>query len=749
MKKNILISLLFIAMVVSYNYSQNSLEGVVLDETTGSSIENASVYFPLLEKGSITNENGSYAVSKLPLGNHKIIISYIGYATYATEILIKEGKNNLNVLLQPSAIEIEEVIVSTPFHKLQSENVMKVERKSIAELKTNGAVTLSEGVANIAGVSSVSTGVSIGKPVIRGLSSNRVLVYTQGLRLENQQFGDEHGLGINDAGIESVEVIKGPASLLYGSDALGGVLYLNPERFANNNDTEGDFNTYYYSNTEGYQINAGIKTSGEHFKFLLRGAHASHTDYKAGNNLLVTNSRFNEYDFKSGVAYQLSNFKTELRYNYNNSELGIPEEVGIQTRRRSPDLPFQEINNHILSSKTSFYFKNSSLDITLGYIFNDRKEFEEHEEEVGLPEEPEEGPALHMKLNTYSYNFQYNLPKWGGLETILGLQGMLQENSNFGEEILIPDATTKDIGVLLTTHYHLNKNDFQFGIRYDNRNVDSQQQGLVGDEDFIAALDRNFSSFNISLGYKTNISDNLVARLNMATGFRAPNLSELTSNGVHEGTNRFEIGNPNLDNEQNFQIDISLEYKNEHIEIYANGFYNKVNDFIFLFPNGNFIDDDPVFLYRQEDAKLYGGEFGFHLHPHPLDWLHLESSYETVIGKQDNGNNLPLIPANTLTNTFRVEFNNINKFKNNYAFITLINVFRQGKASVFETPTSGYTLLNVGMGSSLPFFNNNLKIQLSANNLLDKTYIAHLSRLKTDNVPNIGRNISIGLTLGF
>lgn len=220
---------------------------------------------------------------------------------------------------------MEEVIVSTPFHKLQSENVMKVERADIEELKDLGAVTLSDGLTKIAGVESVSTGVGIGKPVIRGLSANRVLVYTQGVRMENQQFGAEHGLGINGSGIESVEVIKGPASLLYGSDAMGGVLYFNPEKFTTANNTEGDLNLNYFTNTEGMSANIGLKSSGEKLKFLVRGGYASHIDYKTGNDARLTNSRFKEYDLKTGLGYQSTEFKTELRYNYNASNLGIPK----------------------------------------------------------------------------------------------------------------------------------------------------------------------------------------------------------------------------------------------------------------------------------------------------------------------------------------------------------------------------------------------------------------------------------------
>ena len=231
--------LLLLATVMSY--SQNTLEGTVIDNDTNEGLDYVNVYLPNLEKGTITKENGSFKITNLPSGNYKVIFSMIGYGTLSLNVTLPL-KEPLIIDIAVSAIEMEDIIISTPFHKLQSENVMKVEQEKISDLKANGAVNLADGITNIAGVESITTGLSIGKPVIRGLSSNRVLVYTQGVRLENQQFGDEHGLGISDSGIESVEVIKGPASLLYGSDALGGVLYLNPEKFAQDNTTQGDFN---------------------------------------------------------------------------------------------------------------------------------------------------------------------------------------------------------------------------------------------------------------------------------------------------------------------------------------------------------------------------------------------------------------------------------------------------------------------------------------------------------------------------
>lgn len=738
-----------LCLAISSLYAQNTINGVVKDATNQDNLAFVNIYFPDLEKGVATDENGQFTIDNLPSGSYNILFSIIGYQTKSLKLTIP-STDKIEIKLEPSAIEMQSIIISTPFHKLQRDNVMKVEQKSIKDLKTKGAITLADGITNIAGVESVTTGMSIGKPVIRGLSSNRVLVYTQGVRLENQQFGGEHGLGINDAGIESVEVIKGPASLLYGSDALGGVLYLNPERFAENGKSAGDFSGNYFSNTQGFNTNAGFKTSNNNWKLLFRGSLAEHADYNT-EDYRVTNTRFREQDFKAGVGYQVSKFKTEFRYNVNHSKLGIPEEIGEQSTNKTPLLPYQDITNHVFSNKSTLFFNDSRLDINLGYIYNDRKEFEEehdhdheededddhaeeeHEEEEHHDDEILEA-ALHMKLKTANYDVKYSLPQLGRFETIVGVQGMQQTNANYGEEQLIPDATTNDFGVLGTSHIHFEKSDIQIGARFDTRTID-----------VLNGLNKNFNSFNGAFGVKTDIAKNITARINLATGFRAPNLSELTSEGSHEGTNRYEIGNENLKSEQNFQTDLSFEFQNEHLELFANGFYNKINNYIFLSPDGNFVNDDPVFLYLQDDAYLYGGEFGLHLHPHPIDWLHFESSFEMVTGKQDSDTYLPLIPANTITNMVRVEFEK-NWFEDGYAFIKLLTAFDQNNVSTFETNTDGYSLLSAGFGGVFTVFNNELQITISGNNLTNKAYINHLSRLKSDGIFNMGRNINLGFT---
>jgi len=732
---------IIIALILGFSavlQAQNTLSGTVTD-LRNQPIKGVSVYASELYKGTTTDENGKYTFFNLPNRNLKISFAFAGFATQNKTVSNLENENTLDVILEEVIFEMDEVIVSTAFNKIQSQNVMKVEHESIKNLQRKGTATLIEGLATIPGLAQVSTGASIGKPVIRGLSGNRVLVYSQGVRIENQQFGDEHGLGLNDSGVESVEVIKGPASLLYGSDALGGVLYFNPEKFANANTFKANFSQKYFSNTAGSSSSFGLKTATDYWKFMARGSYNTHSDYRISGGDRVTNTRYNETDFKTGIGYSNAKFSSVLRYNYNDLDLGIPEEgIADQTKSKKTGFPKQGVFNHLLSLNSVFFFEKSKMDLDLGYIANDRSEFEDSNV-----------AALHMKLKTFNYNAKYHFPKKGKIETIIGVQGMHQTNANSGEEYLIPDAVTNDFGVFGTANYEWNSHVLQAGLRFDNRRISTEAHGISGDEGSFEAISNSYDSFNASLGYKTNLADNMTLRLNVASGFRAPNLAELTSNGVHEGTNRYEVGNSDLETEQNVQADLNLEYKTDHFEFFVNGFYNHINNYIYTSATGAMIENNAVFNYIQNNAKLYGGEIGLHFHPHPLDWLHFETSFETVTGEKQNGDYLPLIPANKWNNTIRTEFQIRNWIEDAFATLNVSSTFNQKKVSGFETESSGYNLVNLGFGGTVKLGKTVFDVNINGNNLFDKRYVAHLSRLKTDGIPNIGRNIVFGVNFNL
>ncbi len=752
--------------IYTYSYSQNTITGTVTDENN-TPLFGVEIYIEKLHLGTTTDENGTFELRKIPKGQHEVSFQYLGFTTIKRTLTIPLAHSNINIILQESTEHIDEVLVSTPFQKLQSENVMKVEHESIESLRRNGGPTMMENLTAIPGVEQISTGTGIGKPVIRGLTGNRVLIYTQGVRLENQQFGSEHGLGLNQAGFDGVEIIKGPASLLYGSDALGGVLYFKPEKFALNNSTDVSIEQNFFSNTLGSNTTVGIKSSKEQLKFLARGTYNTHSDYQLANEERATNTRFNEKDFKAGVGFNTDFWAGELRYNFTNSKVGIPEEHHEQSKSKTIEIPYQDIDNHILSLHNHFYINDSKIDVNLGYIANYRKEFEDehhhededdhdhhdhhndHNEEYHEEEHHGDEAALDMHLKTFTYEVKYYIPNQSKFETIIGAQGLHQTNRNHGEELLIPNAVTNDIGAFITSLYNLNENtSIQGGLRFDHRHLNSESFEVEDHDhhttEVIDGIDKNFQSFNFSLGVKTHFFEQLTARFNFASGFRAPTLAELTSFGVHHGTNRFEIGNPNLDSEQNYQTDIALEFKSEHVEFFANGFYNKIDNYIFAEPSGDTEHGVPVYVYTQDDANLYGGELGVHFHPHPIDWLHIESSYETVVGKRDD-QYLPLIPANKWANTFRSEFRKSGVFQNIFAAVQYNYYFEQDRVSLFEETTPGYGLFNIQSGTAFKLGQSLATINFGINNLFNVAYTSHLSALKPLQIQNPGRNFILGL----
>ncbi len=713
--------------------------GTVLDKETKEPIPYADVFFVELNTGRVTNMDGQFEIEHYHPKNIQILISFVGYSTLKDEIDFS-AVSSKTFYLEPTHMELEEVVVSIPTGKLQNENVVSVEQKKITELQNSAPLTLAEAISNIAGVDQNTTGVGIGKPIIRGLSGNRIVTYAQGIRIENQQWGSEHGLGIGEVGIESVEVIKGPASLLYGSDALGGVLYFVDERYATHNSIEGFAQTKFLSNTLGSINNVGLKLHNEKILWNVFGSLSSHADYNTPNLGRVDNTRFSEKNIKTSLGFHKNDWISNVRYSYLSNDFGITEGINYAlSNSRKLALPFQTINNHNLSIENTLFTRDASWDLILGYTNNNRKEFEDDKNVA----------ALAMQLQTGTYNLKWNSPILNDkVEFILGSQGMWQSNLNSGEEVLIPNATTKDIGCFTIVNINLDAVQLQGGIRYDQRMIDSEK-GLddMGQIVFLA-LEKFYQSFNYSAGIVYGLNA-ITLRANVASGFRAPNTSELLSNGIHEGTNRYEVGNPNLVSEHATQADFSFDYRNEHIEMSINPYLNYISNYIFLTPTGTSIGNTPVYEYEQTNATLMGGEAGIHYHPHSIHWLHLESNLALVYAKDGANNPLPLIPATNINTTIKVEFTSTSKFRIKDIHLQDIYKFSQNRASLFESVTPSYNLLNIGINLLLETKKIPLEMSVGIKNILNTTYIDHLSRFKPMDIPNPGINGYVGLKVKF
>ncbi len=710
-----LICLLFL----SYISIAQSFKGTVLDSTSNESLPGVNIYIPELQTGTATDMNGNFEIKKTISGLVHLQASFIGYESFVTLINL-ERSGPIVIRLSKSHLNLNEIVVSTSGVQLQKDNITAVTKASIEELSLS-ASNLADGLSKIPGVNSYSTGQGIGKPVIRGLSGSRIIIYDQNVRMENQQWGDEHAIGISETGIDNVEVIKGPSSLLYGADALGGVIYFTDSRYAMYNSTEGFASSKFNTNSMGLKNDGGIKINRNGVKFNLFGGHESNADYQLPNSKRANNSRFSNSYIRTALGLNSSKWIGNIRYSYIKSKYGITEsDIPTTTTNYDPELPFQDVVNHLLSIDQKYFIGQTQLAAIIAYNGNGR---EEYEDDMSIP-------SLKMQLNTYSYNLK---SKTNFLNEKLimntGVQGMFQENKNKADEILIPDANTQDIGFFGVLNYkYSHAITLEGGVRFDNRTISTKK--MVSDEVNFESLNRQFQNFNYSAGLSIDKKPILI-RFNTSTGFRSPNTAELLSDGVHEGTQRYEIGNRNLKSEEAFQVDLGLYYNKEHFDLSINPFVNRVNNYIYLEPTGSFVDGAPLYLYQQKQAWLYGGEFGFHWHPHPVDWLHISSDLSLVFAEDKDGNALPLIPQHKLNNTFSAELNRGKKIKFQKFYTELTYHFKQTRVETFESPSNGYMLLNVGVtGLVVTGKNSNLGFSIEVANLLNETYIDHLSRLR-------------------
>tara|TARA_B100000809_G_C15125258_1_gene525978 strand:+ start:412 stop:2670 length:2259 start_codon:yes stop_codon:yes gene_type:complete len=747
MKNLLLLAILLASTVLS---AQVVLKGNIKDSQTKETLPGVNIYLPEIKIGVVTDVEGNYEIKLPRKGTYKLQVSFVGYTIILNNIDAQQEKLTLNFELQEAVIEAKEFVVSSVYHSSQDENPVDVIQFDSKQLQQSSAPTLMAALSNIAGVSMVSTGTGIGKPVIRGLSYNRVLVYADGVPLDNQQFGDEHGLGLSEIGIDKVEIIKGPSSLLYGTDAMGGVLHFVEERPALINTIVGDFGTKYFSNTNGYQSTLGFKGTTDGFRYKLRGGRSSHGDYNQGaNGLRVTNTRYTESALKAGVGFMLKGWTNDVNYSFLQSAIGIPEELGIQNTSRELFAPFQVITNQIISTQNTFHIKKSHIKLNLGYLTNVRKEFEGGDLSESLYHSNLDSAALDMLLQTSTYDLKWHLPKFKNIELILGSQGKYQTNKNSGEESLISDATIKQLGGFLMTKYTKNKFSSIVGVRFDAKSIVGDETGVFNEEGYKRAFKQYYESVNGSMGLTYKWSNKVLTRANVASGFRAPNLAELSSNGVHEGTIRYEIGKLDLKTEQNIEVDFGLEYTAQHVSFALSVFNNTISNYIYLVPTDSIVDENQLFTYTQNNANLYGFETSIDWHPHAMHWLHFETQYAMVIGEKEGGGSLPLIPANNLLTTLKAELKDLKFIKTPFVSLAANSIFNQKKTAVFENSTSSYALLSVKVGGNLFIQKQKVEISIGITNLLDKGYYNHLSRLKSDNIYNMGRNIVFNLKVPF
>jgi len=737
--------LFFFFIVASFQLSaQGQLKGIVVNAEDNSPLPGATLFVSDLNKGTVTDKNGLFYLKDLPHRNLQIVVSYIGFETLLKNVSVeKENKDLLVLKLRPTIIEAQEVVITGGSSASQHENAIKIDVIKASDLSLYGTPNLMESLTFVPGVDMISKGTGVSKPLIRGLSMNDVLVLNDGVRIENYQFSENHPLGIDDNNLSRVEVVKGPASMLYGSDAIGGVLNFVKAAPAPVGKIEGEYGARLYSNTLGITNHLKIKGAGKH---LFGGAginRKSHADYKQGGGAFTPNSRFNEWSANADMGYsgKIGSFKID--YDYFGQKLGmcVPAVKSLITESgRKNKIWYQDLDHHQLSSKNILLLGQFKWETNVAFQSAYRKL-----QTIAVD------PTVQMRLNTLTYESKLYLPSDRNSEYLFALQGMDQTNRNQHHRVseFLPDADINSLGALfLAQHTFFSKLKLQGGIRYDTYQTKSQSMGEEGTSAYHSPVNRNFHTFNGSVGMTYSLNDKIFIRSNLAKAYRVPNLSELTSNGLHG--NRYEYGNSNLNPENAYEADLSLHYHSTYLSADIAGFYNHIDDYIYISPTGKQNSDGiAIYQFSQTNAHLYGGEFAFEYRPSFLQWISVKGNYSSVIGKENGGTYLPFIPANKVKGKVIADFKKWGFLKSPSIWFGVSGTFKQSNPSLYETETNGYTLFDAGVNVQIKSFYKNINLALLATNIFDHRYIDHLSTLKAMGYYNPGRNISLALTIPF
>jgi len=803
--------------------AQVILKGKITDSKNKAGLAGAFIYLPDLKTGAVSDSNGNYVIRRIPEGTYLIEVKLLSYATRLATLQV-HGILHADFELQSSPTELREVIVTGVISPTdQQRNPIPVTTVSADYLLQNAATNVIDAITKVPGVSGITDGQSITKPVIRGLGYNRVLTINDGVEQVDQPWFDEFGIEADPDAVSRYEILKGPASLAYGSDAIAGVVNLIPEQPL----PEGTLKADILSN---YQSNNGLTNAMFHIAGTKNGiawsaridntlAHA----YRNPNDGYVINSQFSNFNTDGTIGVHRHWGYSQLHASFFEMHTGIVDgtrdsATGLLERAVAyPDLnggaasyelpthqeqvtytPFV-INQRIRHSKVvwdnDFAVGEGKIKAIVSWQKNSRQENND-------PTVPNT-PIIFYSSNALTYDVRYNLPQKNGLDISVGSNGVYQASRSLGLLLLIPDYNYFQMGGFAVANKQFGNVRLSGGVRYDARTfhgldhwVDSTTQEPAAAKAPNAfhefeGFTSHFSGFSFSAGGAYNISKNVYAKLNIARGWRAPNVAECGANGVHDGTVVYEIGDHSLTPETSLEEDVTFGIRSKDIDFELNAFNNDISNFIYSrgllsVLGGDSINNTlnavglgaaPVYKYTQGKSGLYGGEVTLQIHPSGLQWVTLLSTASIVAGGlknvPDSVKYLPFIPPTRITSDLQFNIGTPgHSFKNVYVkfgvqvYAAQSHIYQQyaiyNGLNTALTPfeyaastaaTRGYVLYSAGLGGSIISRNRNLfQVYINCANLFNTAYIDYMSRFKyypvnytTDRVGvfNMGRNVSI------
>lgn len=755
--------------------NQARLEGSVRHALEGRPLVGVQVALHHGTQHTRTDAKGHFELPLAP-GHYHLHFTKPGYEAVEVDLHFPEDQK-LDITMMPSYIELQEVVVEESDGRAGRETSREVLQIYLGGAEQAGAASLAQSLEKQAGLQSLNTGVGIAKPVIRGLMGSRVAVLDQGVQQEGQQWGQDHGLALDPLQVRRVQVIKGAAALQYGSGAIGGVIKVQPDPVPDSG-WHGQLRGIYQSNN--YHRGLGGRLSwrrGRHF-FILNASGQQYQDFRVparsfvynGFRLPITDNTLKNTAGKLASArlqygYLAPGYHARYTYSHYWQEgglypgaTGIPRayDVGVIGDGNDVGLPRQEVRHQKWLTRQHIKLGKHWLEIDAGYQQNVRAErslphnhgFEELDSSQTL--------ALGLRLQTAALNARYN---WHteGVEFTLGGQWQYQRNEAKGFEYLIPSYGRSESGLYLTGQGDWGQKwHWSAGLRGQHGTLASPRSSTRWWNDFDSVvlrsprLNRQFLSYALSAGLSFTPSPRWHFKLHLARPFRIPVVAELASNGVHHGTFRHEMGQPDLSSEQGWQVDMSGELVRPQLLVRLSPFASLYENFIYLQPSGRFSqlpDAGQVYQYQQAPVSRLGGEV--YLDWHPLEPLHLEYSAEYLWTQNHRtGLGLPFTPpfSQRLSLRWGQEWNRHWRWEVSLAYR---HTAAQNRTARNEQATPGYQLLQGGAQITWERPRATWALSFRGQNLTNAAYLKHLSRYRILNLPEQGRNLIFQLSYKF
>jgi len=667
-----------------------------------------------------------------------------------------------------------DTVVITALGRQSSKNIpYSIQQVNVKALQLTPRPQLMQQLTRLPSVSAITSGSGINKPVIRGLSFNHIQLFANGTRSDNQTWDDRHDAGISETGINRVEIINGPAALLYGPNAMGGAIIFSETPPAPGEKTNGYAQLGFFGNSIGANIDAGIRAAKKEFYYSVNTSIQSHTNYLQGGGKtkdattgedskpIAFNSKFTDFTAKGMLGVRKEKREHRLNVNYYRQMLGIIEDESLEAisnpgkkeeRDYEMEAPYQDVATLLISTENNFKIGTTALIVNGGYQFNKRREFEP-------------GATLKSKylgvgldLSTVSGDVQWHGGKTNAAGITLGVQGFHQNNKNVGNWVLVPDARVSTIGGYILAHLNLPQWNFLLGIRADQHQL-KMFTTLPKIADTLnpavpkpaQQLSRKYNPASFSVGIVYHANERFSIKGNLANGFSAPNYAQLTAFGRHEGTYRFEVGDNSLDMERNTELDLAVQWDGENVGLSVNSYMNMIKDYIFINPTADSVKQYRIYRWTQHDATISGLELNFVLHPEQAKWFDGAIRAGLIRGQLTNdAGDLPYIPANKVITEVSFRKDQYKAWKKLYATLEIAAYGAQKKTAQFESATSGYVLTDVYLGGLTPIGKRQRwNAVIFCTNLFNTNYVNHLSLIKSINVADPGRNLGFRLRYQF